>query len=38
LVFRHPVDGRELQFESPLPDDFRQLLEHLPRPAPTESS
>jgi 23S rRNA pseudouridine1911/1915/1917 synthase len=38
LVFRHPVDGRELQFESPLPDDFRQLLQHLPRPAQTESS
>jgi 23S rRNA pseudouridine1911/1915/1917 synthase len=38
LEFRHPVDGRELQFESPLPDDFLQLLQHLPRPAQTESS
>jgi 23S rRNA pseudouridine1911/1915/1917 synthase len=38
LAFRHPVDGRELRFESPLPDDFRQLLERLPRPRQTESS
>jgi 23S rRNA pseudouridine1911/1915/1917 synthase len=26
LAFGHPVDGRELQFEAPLPDDFRKLL------------
>jgi 23S rRNA pseudouridine1911/1915/1917 synthase len=31
LAFRHPVDGRELQFEAPLPDDFRALLDRLRR-------
>jgi len=29
LAFRHPTDDREMQFEAPLPDDFRQLLERL---------
>ncbi len=29
LAFRHPVDGRPLEFESPLPDDLRQALEQL---------
>ena len=27
LSFRHPEDGRPLQFESPLPADFRELWE-----------
>jgi len=31
LAFRHPVDGRKLQFEAPLPDDFRELLDRLRR-------
>ena len=31
LVFRHPIDGRELRFESPLPRDLTQLLESLRR-------
>ena len=31
LAFRHPVDGRTLQFEAPLPDDFRELLDRLRR-------
>lgn len=26
LAFRHPVDGRELRFSSPWPDDLRELL------------
>lgn len=29
LAFRHPVDGRTLQFEAEPPDDFRQLLARL---------
>ncbi len=29
LAFRHPVDDREMQFEAPLPDDLRALLDHL---------
>jgi 23S rRNA pseudouridine1911/1915/1917 synthase len=29
LAFHHPVDGRPLEFESPLPDDLRQALEGL---------
>jgi 23S rRNA pseudouridine1911/1915/1917 synthase len=29
LAFRHPVDGRTLQFEAKPPDDFRQLLARL---------
>jgi 23S rRNA pseudouridine1911/1915/1917 synthase len=38
LAFRHPVDGRELRFEAPLPDDFRQLLDRLRRTKQIESS
>ena len=26
LAFRHPVTGKRLEFESPLPDDLRELL------------
>jgi 23S rRNA-/tRNA-specific pseudouridylate synthase len=26
LSFRHPVDGRPLEFESPLPEDLLQAL------------
>jgi 23S rRNA pseudouridine1911/1915/1917 synthase len=29
LAFRHPVDGRPLEFESPLPDDLRVALERV---------
>ncbi|MDI3260519.1 MAG: 23S rRNA pseudouridine(1911/1915/1917) synthase RluD [Sinobacteraceae bacterium] len=29
LAFVHPAHGRELRFEAPLPEDFRQLLEAL---------
>jgi len=29
LAFRHPVDGRPLEFESPLPEDLRGALERL---------
>ena len=38
LAFRHPVDGRELQFEAPVPDDFGQLLDRLRRTRQIESS
>jgi len=38
LAVRHPVDGRDLQFEAPLPDDFRRLLDRLRRTKPIESS
>jgi 23S rRNA pseudouridine1911/1915/1917 synthase len=31
LVFRHPVSGRQLRFESPLPEDFADLLTRLRR-------
>jgi 23S rRNA pseudouridine1911/1915/1917 synthase len=31
LAFRHPTDGRPLQFESPLPADFKDLLARLRR-------
>jgi 23S rRNA pseudouridine1911/1915/1917 synthase len=31
LAFEHPVDGREMRFEAPLPDDFRELLDRLRR-------
>lgn len=31
LAFRHPDDGRLLQFEAPLPDDFQELLVRLRR-------
>lgn len=29
LVFRHPRDGREMRFESPLPPDMQALIERL---------
>jgi 23S rRNA pseudouridine1911/1915/1917 synthase len=29
LAFRHPADGRELQFEAPMPEDMLTLLERL---------
>lgn len=29
LAFQHPVDGREMRFEAPLPDDFSGLLGQL---------
>ena len=29
LAFRHPVDGRPLSFESPLPRDLTRLVESL---------
>ena len=29
LAFRHPVDGREMRFEAPLPEDLRLLLARL---------
>ena len=29
LAFRHPVDGRLLEFESPLPEDLKEALERL---------
>jgi 23S rRNA pseudouridine1911/1915/1917 synthase len=29
LAFRHPVDGRPLEFESPLPEDLQVALERL---------
>lgn len=31
LSFRHPIDGRPLTFEAPLPPDFLSLLERLRR-------
>ena len=31
LVFRHPVDGRELRFEAPLPPDMLDLIARLRR-------
>ena len=29
LAFRHPVDGRELRFEAPLPEDLLELIARL---------
>jgi 23S rRNA pseudouridine1911/1915/1917 synthase len=29
LAFKHPVDGRELNFEAPLPEDLTSALERL---------
>ena len=29
LAFRHPVDGRQMEFESPLPDDLQRVLDEL---------
>jgi 23S rRNA pseudouridine1911/1915/1917 synthase len=31
LAFRHPLDGRDLSFEAPLPADLREVLERLQR-------
>src|SRR5262245_2505190 len=31
LAFRHPADGRPLQFEAPVPDDLAALLDRLRR-------
>ncbi len=31
LTFRHPVDDREMSFETPLPDDIARLVERLRR-------
>ncbi len=33
LAFQHPQTGRRLQFEAPLPEDFRDALAALRRPA-----
>jgi 23S rRNA pseudouridine1911/1915/1917 synthase len=30
LMFRHPRDGRRMEFIAPLPDDLRDVLEQLP--------
>jgi 23S rRNA pseudouridine1911/1915/1917 synthase len=38
LAFRHPVDSREMRFEAPLPDDFRELLAGLRGRTNAESS
>ena len=38
LAFEHPVDGREMRFEAPLPDDFRELLDRLRGRTNAESS
>lgn len=32
LGFEHPVTGEYLEFEAPLPDDFKQVLENLRNP------
>jgi 23S rRNA pseudouridine1911/1915/1917 synthase len=32
LAFRHPIDGRSLRFESPLPDDVAALVARLRPP------
>ncbi len=37
LAFRHPVDGRRLEFESALPPDFESLLARLRRRGPPGS-
>ena len=29
LVFRHPADGRRMEFEAPLPDDLQTVLDQL---------
>ena len=38
LVFSHPVTGREMTFEAPLPDDFRLLLAGLDQRFGSEES
>jgi len=35
LAFRHPVDGRELRFEAPIPADLARLLARLRRESST---
>ena len=32
LSLRHPFDGREMQFEAPMPDDLVELVTRLRRP------
>jgi 23S rRNA pseudouridine1911/1915/1917 synthase len=32
LAFRHPSDGRRMEFESPLPDDLQRVLDELRGP------
>ena len=34
LSFRHPIDGRLLTFEAPLPEDMKKLLARLRRSRP----
>jgi 23S rRNA pseudouridine1911/1915/1917 synthase len=29
LAFTHPVDGRRMEFESPLPEDLQRVLDEL---------
>src|SRR6516225_367476 len=29
LAFRHPIDGKRMEFEAPLPDDLQQVLDQL---------
>ena len=29
LAFKHPSDGRRMEFESPLPDDLQRVLDEL---------
>lgn len=29
LSFRHPFSGRRVEFESPMPDDFKRVIQHL---------
>ena len=29
LMIRHPITGKEIQFEAPLPDDFQRTLSFL---------
>jgi len=41
LTFEHPVDGRRMRFEAPMPKDLRKLIEELrqpPSPAGTPAS
>ena len=33
LGFVHPVTGRAMQFEAPVPEDIAQLIEHLSPPS-----
>ena len=38
LAFDHPVTGERLEFESPLPDDLREILDRLGEPEPSDES